>query len=126
MQHLQTAERLEPFIDVSLLIAKARQRSADAGGHSMNAIARVAFDKHLVVARTCIIAALEAQSKFWTALAEPLPDVTELAGASVAMNSAIASAHEAFQQLLRIKAKVREGAGNRMKRMRVRATQSLE
>ena len=107
MQHLQAAERLEPFIDVSLFVRKARERTADADGHKFNAITRVAFDKHLAAASKCVVAALEAQSRFWTALADPLPDMTKLMLASVDMNSAIESAHEAFGHLLRIKAKVR-------------------
>lgn len=106
MQHLQAAERLEPFIDVALFVSKARQRSMTASGHEMNAIARVSFDKHLAIARKCIVAALEAQSSFWSALGDTVPDMSKLMHASVTMNAAIGSAHEAFEQLLRIKAKV--------------------
>ena len=104
--HLQAAERMMPSIDVALFVSKARQRPTNAGGHEVNAIARVAFDKHLVVARRCIVAALEGQGAFWAALGDAVPDMTRLVRASVAMNAAVGGAHEAFEQLLRIKAKV--------------------
>ena len=107
MQHLQAAERLRPFIDVSLFVSKARLRAYDVGGaHKMSAIARVAYDKHLASASKYVVAALEAQNDFWSSLAEPVPRVQELMDASVAMNAAIASADDAFEHLHRIKAKV--------------------
>ena len=110
MQHLHAAERLEPFLDVALAIRKARQLASGGEGKHMNVIARVAFDKSLVVARKCIVSALTSQAEFWAALSEPVPDVAQLMQTSVAMNRAIASAESAFESLLRIRASVSEAA----------------
>ena len=106
---MHAAERLEPFLDVALAIRTARLLALGGEGKLMNAIARVAFDKSLVAARKCVVAALTAQARFWAALSEPVPDVAKLMEASVDMNHAIASAESAFESLLRIRASVRRG-----------------
>ena len=106
MQHLQSAERLEPFLDVALANRKARQLAIGGEGKSLNAIARVAYDKSLVIARKCVVTALTMQTRFWAALSEPVPNVAHLMSASIAMNRAISSAEEAFESLLRIRASV--------------------
>ena len=106
MQNLQAAERLGPFLDVTFAIRKARQQNNGGEGKSLNALARVAFDKHLAAARKCVIMALNAQTHFWAALSEPIPDVARLMSASLELNTAIASAEAAFANLLRIRASV--------------------
>lgn len=102
--HLLRASRLHPPLDVDFEVYVARQaaESNPSGGGSLNALARVAFEKHLSDARKHSLLAMKAQSAFWGALEAPTPSLVALHGVSVKLRASIDAAERAFRELLTI------------------------
>lgn len=104
-RQLLAAERAGHALDVSFLIFAARRRAAARGNAAqLNAIARVSFEKHLSAARRHVKAALAAQARFWTALADAEPALDAVAAAAARMNAAVHAAEAAFGGLLAVNA----------------------
>ena len=75
--HLLRASRLHPSLDVDFMIFTARQAadSSSSAGSRLNALSRVAFEKHLTDARKFVLGAMKAQSSFWESLVAPQPNM---------------------------------------------------
>jgi hypothetical protein len=104
MSHLMRASRNKPSLDVGFMIYQAHQAAASggAGGSRMNALSRVAFEKHLVDARKHVLVAMKAQSAFWAALQSPAPKLAAIHGITRTLYTSMRAAELAFTELLAI------------------------
>jgi len=87
------------------MIYSARQAVEDAGSNSssrMNALARIAFDKHLSDARKHVVGAMKAQAAFWEALQSPRPNIGAMHIILKVMHSSMEASERAFKGLLAI------------------------
>ena len=68
----------------------------------MNAVARIAFDKHLSDARKHVVCAMKAQASFWEALQSPSPQISSMHAILNTMHTSTEAAEHAFKGLLAI------------------------
>lgn len=84
--------------------ARHAAENANAGnGSHMNALARVAFEKHLSDARKHVLAAMRAQAAFWEALQTAVPNLGTIHRILKTLHMSTAAAEHAFKELVTLK-----------------------
>jgi hypothetical protein len=78
----------------------AAETATSSNGSGLNALARVAFEKHLGDARRHVIGAMNAQAEFWVALQSPQPSIGAIQRVLKRMHGSIVASERAFHELL--------------------------
>jgi hypothetical protein len=76
------------------------ETARSSNGSNLNALTRVAFEKHLGDARRHVIGAMQAQAEFWVALQSPQPSMGAIRRILKRMHSSIIASERAFHELV--------------------------
>jgi hypothetical protein len=81
--------------------ARLEDESASASaGSRLNALSRIAFEKHLGDACKHVVGAMRGQAEFWALLQSPQPDIGQMLRLLKSMHGSTQASERAFRELL--------------------------